>query len=204
MMSNSKTKKLVGVAMLASLAWVISMLAFPVLPGSPFLKVDFSDLAVLFGMYVYGPAAGITIAFIRSLLSYAQKGGEMGFPIGDTAAFIASVSFTLPIYLVLIKHGSSLKNKIAGIFSSTLSLTVMMSVLNWLFIAPAYMAVMGFDVGPMRTYLLLAVVPFNLIKGVLVGLVFYVAFSKLKPWLDKTKKKYKKKRAHRMVANETH
>uniref|UniRef100_UPI003F654EB1 ECF transporter S component n=1 Tax=Alkalibacterium putridalgicola TaxID=426703 RepID=UPI003F654EB1 len=203
-MSNSKTKKLVGVAMLASLAWVISMLAFPVLPGSPFLKVDFSDLAVLFGMYVYGPAAGITIAFIRSLLSYAQKGGEMGFPIGDTAAFIASVSFTLPIYLVLIKHGSSLKNKIAGIFSSTLSLTVMMSVLNWLFIAPAYMAVMGFDVGPMRTYLLLAVVPFNLIKGVLVGLVFYVAFSKLKPWLDKTKKKYKKKRAHRMVANETH
>ncbi|GEK88087.1 Riboflavin transporter FmnP [Alkalibacterium putridalgicola] len=203
-MSNSKTKKLVGVAMLASLAWVISMLAFPVLPGSPFLKVDFSDLAVLFGMYVYGPAAGITIAFIRSLLSYAQKGGEMGFPIGDTAAFIASVSFTLPIYLVLIKHGSSLKNKIAGIFSSTLSLTVMMSVLNWLFIAPAYMAVMGFDVGPMRTYLLLAVVPFNLIKGVLVGLVFYVAFSKLKPWLDKTKKKYEKKRAHRMVANETH
>nr|WP_091528001.1 ECF transporter S component [Alkalibacterium subtropicum] len=203
MMSNSKTKKLVGIAVLASLAWVISMLAFPVLPGSPFLKVDFSDLAVLFGMYVYGPAAGITIAFIRSLLSYAQKGGEMGFPIGDTAAFIASVSFTLPIYMILVKYGSSLKNKIAGIFSSTLSLTVMMSVLNWLVIAPAYMAVMGFDVGPMRTYLLLAVVPFNLIKGVLVGLVFYVAFSKMKPWLDKTKKKFKKKRAPGMVANET-
>ncbi|SFB88248.1 Riboflavin transporter FmnP [Alkalibacterium subtropicum] len=202
-MSNSKTKKLVGIAVLASLAWVISMLAFPVLPGSPFLKVDFSDLAVLFGMYVYGPAAGITIAFIRSLLSYAQKGGEMGFPIGDTAAFIASVSFTLPIYMILVKYGSSLKNKIAGIFSSTLSLTVMMSVLNWLVIAPAYMAVMGFDVGPMRTYLLLAVVPFNLIKGVLVGLVFYVAFSKMKPWLDKTKKKFKKKRAPGMVANET-
>lgn len=203
-MSNSKTKKLVGIAMLASLAWVISMLAFPVLPGSPFLKVDFSDLAVLFGMYVYGPAAGITIAFIRSLLSYAQKGGEMGFPIGDTAAFIASVSFTLPIYLVLMKYGSSLKDKIAGVFSSTLSLTVMMSVLNWLFIAPAYMAVMGFDVGPMRTYLMLAVVPFNLIKGILVGLVFYVAFAKLKPWLDKTKKKFENKRSRSIVANETH
>lgn len=203
-MSNSKTKKLVGIAMLASLAWVISMLSFPVLPGSPFLKVDFSDLAVLFGMYVYGPAAGVTIALIRSLLSYAQKGGEMGFPIGDTAAFIASVSFTLPIYLVLIKYGSSIKDKIVGIFSSTLSLTVMMSVLNWLFIAPAYMAVMGFDVGPMRTYLMLAVVPFNLIKGVLVGLVFYVAFGKLKPWLDKTKKKFNKNRSRSIIASETH
>ncbi|MER2063151.1 MAG: ECF transporter S component [Alkalibacterium sp.] len=201
-MSNSKTKKLVGIAMLASLAWVISMLSFPVLPGSPFLKVDFSDLAVLFGMYVYGPAAGITIAFIRSLLSYAQKGGEMGFPIGDTAAFIASVSYTLPIYLILIKYGSSFKYKAAGIISSTLSLTVMMSVLNWLFIAPAYMAVMGFDVGPMRTYLMLAVVPFNLIKGILVGPVFFVAFNKLKPWLDKTKKKFEKKRPHSIALNE--
>ena len=68
-MSNNKTQKLVGIAMLASIAWVVSMLSFPLLPGAPFLKVDFSDLAVLFGMYVYGPAAGVTIAFIRSLLS---------------------------------------------------------------------------------------------------------------------------------------
>ncbi len=202
-MSNSKTKKLVGVAMLASLAWVISMLSFPVLPGSPFLKVDFSDLAVLFGMYVYGPAAGIAIAFIRSLLSYVQKGGEMGFPIGDTAAFIASVSYTLPIYLILMKYGSTLKDKVAGVFSSTLSLTLMMSVLNWLVIAPAYMAVMGFDVGPMRTYLMLAVVPFNLIKGLLVGIVFYGAYAKMKPWLDKTKKKFDRNRNRSMVVSET-
>lgn len=202
-MSNSKTRKLVGVAMLASLAWVISMLSFPVLPGSPFLKVDFSDLAVLFGMYVYGPVGGIMIAFIRSLLSYIQKGGEMGFPIGDTAAFIASVSYTLPIYLILVKYGSSFKEKLAGVFSSTLSLTVMMSVLNWLVIAPAYMAVMGFSVGPMRTYLMLAVVPFNLIKGVLVGIVFYLAFAKMKPWLDKTKKKFNKKPNRTLIVSES-
>ncbi|MDZ7835352.1 MAG: ECF transporter S component [Alkalibacterium sp.] len=204
MMSNNKTRKLVGIAMLASLAWVISMLSFPVLPGSPFLKVDFSDLAVLFGMYVYGPLGGIAIAFIRSLLSYVQKGGEMGFPIGDTAAFIASLSYTLPIYLILVRYGASLKEKIAGIITSTLSLTVVMSALNWLFIAPAYMAVMGFDVGPMRTYLLYAVVPFNLIKGVLVGLVFYVAFAKLRPWLDKTKKKFQKKRSRTVTAGQPH
>ncbi|GEK90954.1 ECF transporter S component [Alkalibacterium kapii] len=202
-MSNNKTKKLVGVAMLASIAWVVSMLSFPLLPGSPFLKVDFSDLAVLFGMYVYGPAAGVSIAFIRSLLSYVQKGGEMGFPIGDTAAFIASISFTLPIYLIITRYGLSIKNKVISIFSSTLSLTVMMALLNWLFIAPAYMAVMGFDVGPMRSYLLLAVVPFNMLKGVLVGLTFYVAFTKLKHWLDKMQKRFKKKHFSSMIANET-
>lgn len=202
-MTNSKTHKIVGIAMLASLAWVISMLSFPLLPGAPFLKVDFSDLAVLFGMYVYGPLAGIAIAFIRSLLSYAQKGGEMGFPIGDTAAFIATVSFTLPVYLVMMKFGTGLKEKILSTVSGTLSLTVMLAFINWLFIAPAYMIVMGFDVGPMRTYLLYAVVPFNLIKGPLVAAVFYVAFTKMQPWLEKTRKKVNRKKNTHYVMEES-
>ncbi|GAB2500122.1 ECF transporter S component [Alkalibacterium psychrotolerans] len=200
-MTNNKTKRLVGIAMLASLAWVISMFSFPVLPAAPFLKIDFSDLAVLFGMYVYGPLAGVAIAFIRSLLSYAQKGGEMGFPIGDTAAFIASISFTLPLYLYISKKGLTLKDKVASTAIASTSLTVMMALINWLIIAPAYMAVMGFDVGPMRTYLLFAIVPFNFIKGPIVATVFFLAFSKLKPWLDKTRKKLYRKKDTSYVMN---
>lgn len=188
-MTTNKTKRLVGIAVLASLAWVISLLSFPVLPGVSFLKIDFSDLPILFGMYVYGPLSGIVIAFIRSLLSYAQSGGEAGFPIGDTAAFIASISFTLPIYAIIKNRSLSIKTKLMAGLAGTLSLTFMLTLINWLFIAPAYMAVMGFDVGPMRQYLVLGVVPFNLIKGPLVSAVFFVAFAKLKPWLDKTRKK---------------
>lgn len=201
-MTSNKTKRLVGIAMLASLAWVISMFSFPVLPAAPFLKIDFSDLAVLFGMYVYGPLAGIAIAFIRSLLSYAQKGGEMGFPIGDTAAFIASISFTLPLYLYIRKKGLGLKNKVASTAIASISLTLMMALINWLVIAPAYMAVMGFNVGAMRTYLLFAIVPFNFIKGPIVAVAFFLAFAKLKPWLDKTKKRlYRKKDTSYVVNN---
>ena len=188
-MTNNTAKRLVGIAMLASLAWVVSMISFPILPGSPFLKIDFSDLAVLFGMYVYGPLAGVAIAFIRSLLSYAQKGGEMGFPIGDTAAFIATLSYTLPLYLIIAKKGTALKFKLLAGGAASVSLTATMALANWLFIAPAYMAVMGFSVGPMRTYLLFAIVPFNMIKGPIVAVLFFIAFSKLKPWLDKTRKK---------------
>ncbi|GEN49845.1 ECF transporter S component [Alkalibacterium pelagium] len=201
-MTNNKTKRLVGIAMLASLAWVISMFSFPILPGSPFLKIDFSDLAVLFGMYVYGPLAGVAIAFIRSLLSYAQKGGEMGFPIGDTAAFIATLSYTLPLYLIIAKKGTALKFKLLATGTASLSLTVAMALANWLFIAPAYMAVMGFSVGPMRTYLLLAIVPFNLIKGPIVAIIFFIAFSKLKPWLDKTRKKINRKKQTRVTVSQ--
>lgn len=202
-MTNNKTKRLVGIAMLASLAWVISMISFPILPGSPFLKIDFSDLAVLFGMYVYGPLAGIAIAFIRSLLSYAQKGGEMGFPIGDTAAFIATLSYTLPLYLIIAKKGTALKYKLLAGGAASVSLTVAMTLANWLFIAPAYMAVMGFSVGPMRTYLLFAIVPFNMIKGPIVAVLFFIAFSKLKPWLDKTRKKINRKKQTQVTVSQS-
>lgn len=188
-MTNNKTKQIVGIAVLASLAWIISLVSFPLVPAFPFLKIDFSDLPILFGMYVYGPVGGMLIAFLRSLLSYAQSGGEMGVPIGDTAAFIASMSLTLPIYLFIRNGKAQRKEKIlSGIFGTVL-LTCMLALINWLFIAPAYMTVMGLDVGPMRDYVLLGVVPFNLLKGPIITGAFFIGFAKLKTWLDKMRRK---------------
>ncbi|WP_208558761.1 ECF transporter S component [Marinilactibacillus kalidii] len=202
-MSSNKTQKVVGIAVLASLAWIISMFAFPILPTASFLKIDFSDLPILFGMYMYGPVGGIAIAFIRSLLSYAQSGGEAGLPIGDAAQFIASLSFTLPMYLIITKLGMRLRHKIVATIASTLSLSAVMALLNYVFLIPAYLAVMGFSVGPIREYLLLSIVPFNLIKAPIVSVVFFVAFQKLKPWLVKSRTKlYIKHNKHYVFDNE--
>ncbi|MFL2116387.1 ECF transporter S component [Marinilactibacillus psychrotolerans] len=200
-MSSIKTHKTVGIAILASLAWIISMFAFPILPASSFLKIDFSDLPILFGMYVYGPVGGIVIAFIRSLLSFVQKGGEAGLPIGDTAQFIASLSFTLPIYLIITRYGLKLKKKVVASILGTITLTIVMSLLNWVFLVPAYMAVMGFEVGPLSDYLLLAIIPFNLIKGTIVSVIFFAAFQKLYPWLTKSRKKLYKNQSRNAVLN---
>lgn len=189
-MSNSKTKRMVGIAMLASVAFVISQFSFPILPAVPFLKIDFSDVPVMIGMYMYGPGRGILIAFLRSLIHYAQTGGEAGIPIGDAAAFIASVSYTLPLYFLLKKQGTSFKNKVIASAAGTLTLTVVLSLLNWVVLAPLYMALMNFDVGPMREYLLLAVIPFNLLKGPIVAAAFFAVSAKLYPWIAKNKKRF--------------
>lgn len=188
-MTSNKTKRLVGIAMLAALAYLISILSFPILPGVSFLKVDFSDLPILFGMYIYGPLSGVAIAFIRSLLSYAQTGGEAGFPIGDSTAFLASLALNLPIYYVIQRGKLDLKSKVLAGAVATVTLTAVMAFVNWLYVLPAYLTVMGFDVGPMREYMLFALVPFNFIKGPLVTFVIFLAFAKLKPFLDKARKK---------------
>ncbi len=184
-MVDQRTRKMVTVGILAALAWVVSQFSFPLLPWAPFLKIDFSDIPILLGMYVYGPMSGIAIAAVRSMLSYVTTGGEAGFPIGDTAAFIATLSYTLPIYFVIRNEKPNLKKAVLGGAGATLSLTAVLAVLNWLVIAPLYMTVMGFSVGPMREYLTVSVMPFNLLKGLFVSIIFFVAFFKLHHFLEK-------------------
>ncbi len=189
-MIDKRTRKIVVVGILAALAWIISRFSFPLLAWAPFLKVDFSDVPILLGMYVFGPLAGIAIAAVRSLLSYVMSGGEAGFPIGDTAAFLATISYTLPIYYLIKDYKPNMKRTLLASSLGTISLTITLSVLNWAFIAPLYMKVMGFSVGPMREYLAISVIPFNLLKGIFVSIVFFLLFSKLYGYLEKIRDEY--------------
>lgn len=182
-MQTSNTKKTVGIAMLAAIATILISFGFPIIPGVTFLKVDFSDIPVLIGMFLYGPVGGVMVAFIRSLLHYIQTGGDAGYPIGDTASFIASVAYTLPIYLIMQVKIHDTKNIVFANVIGTASLTVVLSFVNYLFLLPLYLKVLNFSVGPIREYLLMGVIPFNIIKGAIVSTVFILLFAKLKTWL---------------------
>ncbi|WP_125703282.1 ECF transporter S component [Lacticaseibacillus daqingensis] len=185
-MSSSKLHRLVGVALLAAVGFVLQMfLAFPILPAFPFLKLDLSDLTVLLGGLLYGPVGGVMVAFVRSLLHYVLTGGGVINLIGDAASFVASCGFMWPVVMVM-KNKNSLGRQITGLLGGTLSLTVIMSFLNWVLIMPMYLAMMNFQLGMSTTkYVLIGVVPFNLIKGIVVSVVFFVLAKALMPWLEK-------------------
>lgn len=185
-MSGSKVYRLVGIALLAAVGFVLQMfLAFPILPGFDFLKLDLSDLTVLIGGLLYGPAGGIMVAFVRSLLHFVMTGGGFVNLIGDGTAFVASVLFMWPP-VALMHSKNSLWRQIAGLVGGTLTLTIVMVVLNWLVLMPVYMAVMGFHLGmSLLKYCAVVVVPFNLIKSTTVSIVFFALAKALMPWLDK-------------------
>lgn len=184
-MQTSNTKKMVGIAMLAALATILISFGFPIIPGVSFLKVDFSDIPVLIGMFLYGPVGGTMVAFIRSLLHYIQTGGDAGYPIGDTASFIASVAYTLPIYLIMKSMVNNTKTIIFANIVGSLSLAVILSLVNYFFLLPLYLKVLNFSVGPIRDYILMGVIPFNIIKGAIVSTVFIMLYAKLKTWLQR-------------------
>ena len=76
---NNKVQKMVSIAMLAAIGTVLQFVAFPIMPAFSFLKIDFSDIPILLGMFLYGPLAGVITAFVRSLLHLfftAKYGGR--------------------------------------------------------------------------------------------------------------------------------
>lgn len=187
-MRNNKVQKMVIVAMLAAIATVLQFFDFPIIPTFPFLKIDFSDIPVLISMFIFGPAAGIATAFIRSTLHLVMTGLSPQNLVGDVASFLATCVFTFPMYYFFNKGSEKRSNKIWGVTTSILALTIFMSVANYFVITPLYLNLYGVKADQflgmsLAKYISIGIVPFNLIKGTLISGVFLILHAKLVPWL---------------------
>lgn len=186
-MLKGKTHRIVGISLFGALAFVLMFFAFPVLPAFPYLKIDFSDLSILVSYILYGPVGGSLSAVIRSILHYIQTGGDMGYPIGDFASLLATLSYCLPVYYISRKSKTK-KTFIAALVVGTMTLTLIMTVANWVIITPLYLNILNFSVGNLRDYIVAGVAPFNIIKGIVVSVAFMFVMPKLRPWLEKNHK----------------
>ena len=157
---------------------------FPIILAFPFLKIDFSDVIVLLGTFVYGPIGGMGVALIRSTLHFIMTGASLPSLVGDFAGVLASICYLLPFYYLFKRQSNVLVGQaIAGV-AGAVSMTIFMSFANWLFILPLYIKLMGLNLGMSTTkYILFGLVPFNLIKGALVTVVFAVLYLRILPWL---------------------
>jgi riboflavin transporter FmnP len=197
-MSNNKVQKMVSIAMLAAIGTILQFVAFPIMPMFDFLKIDFSDIPVLIGMFLYGPLAGVATALVRSILHLFFTGLAPQNMVGDAASFLASTVFTLPIYFFFKKGNHQQFGKIIGIVSGVLALTIFMSVANYFVITPLYLQIFGATTNQflgtsLARYVTIGIFPFNIIKGILVSVVFLVLHAKLLPWLLKKQQPIKTK-----------
>lgn len=195
---NNKVQKMVSIAMLAAIGTVLQFVAFPIMPAFSFLKIDFSDIPILLGMFLYGPLAGVITAFVRSLLHLFLTGLAPQNMVGDFASFLASSIFILPIFYFFGKKKNIRTNRIVGLVSGILALTIFMSIANYFVITPVYLQLYGvttqqFLGTSLASYVAIGIVPFNLIKGLLVSGVFLVLHAKLLPWLSKKQHTIQKK-----------
>ena len=189
MMKNNKVQKMVSIAMFAAMGLVLQYVAFPIIPAFSFLKIDFSDIPVMLSMFLFGPLAGVMTAFIRSSLHLLTTGLSAPNMVGDVASFIATVVFTLPMYYFFHRN-NALRNKIYGTALGILAMSLVMSVANYFVITPLYLLFFGVTADqylgmPLANYVVIGILPFNLIKGGIVSIVFLILHAKLLPWLSR-------------------
>ncbi|WP_279403675.1 ECF transporter S component [Secundilactobacillus kimchicus] len=140
-------RQVVEMSLFAGISFLLMFISFPILPFVSYMRIDFSDIPILIGTVLFGPIGGIIIAAIKGLLYWLMTGVDLANFIGVFASFVASVSIVLPFSLVMKKTtGRSLLSRLAlsGI-ALTLSLTIVMALLNWLVLTPVYMAVLDED-----------------------------------------------------------
>jgi riboflavin transporter FmnP len=189
-MRNSKVQKMVSVAMLAAIGVVLQFVAFPIMPAFSFLKIDFSDIPVMICMFLFGPLAGISTAFIRSAIHLFTTGLSPQNFVGDAASFLATTMFTLPMYYFFKRGSHKVLNKTLGIVTGIVAMTAFMSIANYFVITPLYLKLFGVSAGDflgmsLARYVTIGILPFNLIKGSIVSAVFLVLHAKLLPWLSR-------------------
>lgn len=182
---------LVQIGMLSALAIVLMLFEFP-LPFAPgFYKLDFSELPVIIGAFAIHPFAGVMVELVKILLNLLLDGSATA-GVGEVANFCIGCCFVVPTS-VIYHHKKNRKNAIIGLCVGTLFMTIAGCFINAYVMLPTYSAAfhmeiekliaMGTAVNPainsMWTFILLAVVPFNLVKGILVSVITILIYKKI-------------------------
>ena len=190
---KSKVRTLAQIAMLGAVATVLMLFEFPIpFIAPPFYEMDFSEVPVLVGAFAMGPVAGIAIEAIKILLNFVIN-GTITAGVGELANFIFGCAFLLPAALIYRKNKTR-KNAIIGMAIGTVVMTVAACIINALVLLPAYGAAFGMPVDAfvqMGTYInkaidslftfaVLAVGPFNLIKGIAVSAIVLLIYKRIR------------------------
>ena len=180
-----------SIAMFSALAGVLMVIELPLFFAPPFYKLDFSELPVLICAFSLGPVAGVVCEFLKVLIHLLLKGTSTAF-VGDLANFLVGSSFVLPASILYQKLLSK-KGAVASLALGTLVMTVFGSLFNAWFLIPRFAVMYGMPldaiiamgtqvngaVTDLSTLVLFAVVPFNLLKGVLVSVLTFFLYKRV-------------------------
>lgn len=197
----SKTNIYVKISVLAAMAIILMQIKTPLVMFFPeFLKLDVSDLPALIGGFAMGPLAGIAIVFFKNLVHGLI--GTQTLWVGEFANFLVGASLVGVSSMVYSKV-RTLKGALGGLFLGTIVMAIVGGLTNYYILIPLYGKVMGWSVdafvglgsklNPMIKdiggYILLIIVPFNLLKGVLVSTVTVFVYKPMAKILKAERRK---------------
>ncbi len=151
------TKKLVGMAMFAALAYAVTFVfRIPVL----FLTFDAKDAVITIASLIYGPLAGLIISFVVALVELVSISGTGLY--GFLMNFASSAAFSAVAALVY-KYKRNASGAILAFYAASLSMVAVMMGMN-LLVTPYYM---GTDIAAVASMIPTLLLPFNFAKALM-------------------------------------
>ena len=187
------------IAMFSAIAAVLMLIEIPLFFAPSFYKIDLSEIPILICTFYLGPVAGILCEFLKILLKLMIKGTTTAY-VGDFANFFVGCALVLPA--TIIYHAKKTrKMAIIGLISGTAVMTAFGSFFNAVYMLPKFSQLfgmpmdviigMGTDVNSainsVSTLVLFAVVPFNLLKGVVVSLLTLLLYKRVEKLFFRSK-----------------
>lgn len=176
---KTNVKKIATMGVLTALSLVLMYITrFPIIPVAPYLKYEAADVPILIGSFLFGPLAGFVITVVVASIQtlFFNEGGLVGLVMH----IIATGAFVITAGLIY-KKVHERKGAIIGLICGTLAMTLVMIPLN-LIIQPNFY---GTPIEAVKSMLLPAIIPFNLIKAGLNSLITFIVYKSISKVVQK-------------------
>ena len=167
--------RIAKLALLTALAYVVTFLEFPIFPAAPFLQLDFSNVFVLLGGFLYGPLAAVIISLLKECLSLLDSGTNF---VGEIANFLINFAFYI-VPTVVYRYKKGLKWVIPMLVIGTILQVAASLPVNRYINFPLFI---GDGAASSFAALWWYIILFNLIKGAAVSLVTILLYKRVS-WL---------------------
>lgn len=195
MLKGFNLRQLLTITLMAVISFIIMFLEMPLPIFPEFLKVDLSDLPALITGLALGPVAGILVELLKNVLHLLRTstGG-----VGELANFLVGAALILPPSLIY-KKSKNIKALALGLVGGILLMGVVGGLANYFILLPFYQNFMpmeaiiglGSAVNPAikdtLTLILYAIVPFNILKGIIVTLFSMALYKRVSPLIKSIK-----------------
>lgn len=181
------------IGLLAAISMILMIFEVPVPLMPVFLKLDISELPAVIAAFSLGPLAAVLVSLLKNLL-HAFNSQTAG--IGEMANFLVGSAFLLPAALGY-RRRPTFNGAALALLGGTVSMVLVAAALNYFVFLPLYQAVLHFPLDKMialgtaanrhiidlQTFIVLAIAPFNIVKGLVITLCTLLIYKKIIPLL---------------------
>ncbi|MBE7086509.1 MAG: ECF transporter S component [Clostridiales bacterium] len=183
------TKRIALMAVFVALSFAVSFLEIPLpLFGASFLKLDFGNVFIVLISFLLGPMEGVIICLLKEGLRCLTSSSMCA---GELANFLITSSYLL-LPSILYQRKKTLKTVIISLSAACLIATGVALLCNRLIIFPAFSFLFGGSIYGMTVQeafaaFWVALLIFNLIKTVAIGVLTLLLYKRLSNFLKKIK-----------------